>query len=230
MIISNTNEKKLSALASALKENIPIRDRKHHFRNYPSTFLGRDALEWLISSKNASSMAEAKQMGNILISAGYFHHVHDEHTLKDENLFYRFYEDEKDHSVKEKLKHEELSVPQQVALLELQLNEKNVELSSIYKRLQKNEDLLWDLKNSIIQANFFIGLFSYATSFMGLCLMYLMFNAYVFFSLFLLMSPFLFKTAVAISIMEVIYSYLGYDMSAKKKVVEKKILKPLEIG
>ena len=114
-----------------------------------------------------------------------------------------------------------------VALLELQLNEKNVELSSIYKRLEKNENMLWDLKNSIIQANFFIVIFSYAMSFMGLCLMYLMFNAYVFFSLFLLMSPFLFKTAIAISIMEVIYSYLGYDMSAKKKVVEKKILKTL---
>ena len=99
-------------------------------------------------------MAEAKQMGNILISAGYFHHVHDEHTLKDENLFYRFYEDEKDHSVKEKLKHEELSVPQQVALLELQLNEKNVELSSIYKRLQKNEDLLWDLKIQLFKLIF----------------------------------------------------------------------------
>eukprot|EP00944_MAST-04C_sp_MAST-4C-sp1_P000092 g92.t1 len=227
MIISNANERKLSALASALKENIPIKDRKHHFRNYPSTFLGRDALDWLICSKNASSIAEAKQLGNILISAGYFHHVHDEHTLKDENLFYRFYEDEKDYSGGQKLKNEDLSVPQQVALLELQLNEKNVELSSIYKRLEKNENMLWDLKNSIIQANFFIVIFSYAMSFMGLCLMYLMFNAYVFFSLFLLMSPFLFKTAIAISIMEVIYSYLGYDMSAKKKVVEKKILKTL---
>ena len=96
--------------------------------------------------------------------AGYFHHVHDEHTLKDENLFYRFYEDEKDYSGGQKLKNEDLSVPQQVALLELQLNEKNVELSSIYKRLEKNENMLWDLKNSIIQANFFIVIFFYAMS------------------------------------------------------------------
>ena len=49
-------------------------------------------------------------------------------------------------------------------------------------------------------------------------------NAYVLFSLFLLMSPFYLKTAIAISIMEVTL-YLGYDMSAKRKLW-KKILKP----
>ena len=37
MIISQDNEKKLSQLAEDLKENVTIKDRKHHFRNYPST-------------------------------------------------------------------------------------------------------------------------------------------------------------------------------------------------
>ena len=150
MIISNTNERKLSALASALKENIPIKDRKHHFRNYPSTFLGRDALDWLICSKNASSIAEAKQLGNILISAGYFHHVHDEHTLKDENLFYRFYEDEKDHSGGQKLKNEDFRTAAGCTV-ELQLNEKNSSL--LFTSVCRN-DLLWDLKIQLFKLIF----------------------------------------------------------------------------
>ena len=220
MIISQDNEKKLSQLAEDLKENVTIKDRKHHFRNYPSTFLGRDALAWLIESKSASTMAEAKQVGNILISAGYFHHVHDEHTLKDEFLFYRFYDDEKKDAKKKKGKEDkldDLSVPQQVALLELQLNEKNVELSSIYERLSKMEETIWSMKDSIIHANFFIKIFTYAISFMGLCLLYLLFNGYIFFIFLLIMAPFLFQTTIAISILSSVYNLLGYDLTKIKR-------------
>jgi hypothetical protein len=229
MIISQDNEKKLSALAESLKENITIKDRTHRFRTYPSTFLGRDALAWFIESKNASSMVEAKQLGNILISAGYFHHVHDEHTLKDDILYYRFYEDEKKGKKTGETK-DELSVTQQVALLELQLNEKNVELSSIYERLQRIEENNWSLKDSIIHANFFINIFTYAISVMGLCLLYLLFNGYIFFLFLLLMAPFVFKTTIAISILSTVYSYLGYDMTKKRATSNDKKTKIKTLG
>ncbi|MCG8366531.1 MAG: hypothetical protein MJA27_24755 [Pseudanabaenales cyanobacterium] len=37
---------------------------------------------------------EALRIGQLLVECGIIHHVTDEHSFKDEYLFYRFYEDE----------------------------------------------------------------------------------------------------------------------------------------
>ena len=84
----------LGPLAAALRQAVNIRDRTYHLRVYPNCFLGKDAISWLVSSGTTGSREEAAVIGSAMITAGYFHHVVDDHALKDQALFYRFYCDE----------------------------------------------------------------------------------------------------------------------------------------
>ncbi len=74
-------------------KGIDIRDRWDHFRLYRKCFIGYEAVQWLIKSQNISKQ-EALKLGQTLIEAKVFHHVHDEHDFEDDYLFYRFYLDE----------------------------------------------------------------------------------------------------------------------------------------
>ena len=84
----------VGSLAAALRKNVAIRDRVYHMKVYPNCFLGKDAITWLVKSGTAGSREEAAVIGSAMITAGYFHHVVDDHSLKDQSLFYRFYCDE----------------------------------------------------------------------------------------------------------------------------------------
>ena len=81
-------------LARRLRRNVKIRDRTYHGKVYKNCFLGKDAVSWLCSAGVCESREEAKVVGSAMITAGFFHHVVDDHVLKDLNLFYRFFEDE----------------------------------------------------------------------------------------------------------------------------------------
>ena len=72
---------------------LDIRDRRFGLRNYPKCFVGTEAVRWLVQTQKATH-DEAVRIGQILIECGVIHHVTDEHSFKDEYLFYRFYEDE----------------------------------------------------------------------------------------------------------------------------------------
>jgi len=60
---------------------------------YPSCFIGKDAVDWLL--KNVTELKtreDAIELGNLLMSLGLFRHVTREHAFKDQELFYAFEE------------------------------------------------------------------------------------------------------------------------------------------
>jgi hypothetical protein len=72
---------------------LKIQDRRYLLTNYRLCFVGSEAVQWMIETLQISE-AEALRLGQRLIDEKWFHHVVDEHSFKNENLFYRFYWDE----------------------------------------------------------------------------------------------------------------------------------------
>ena len=87
----------IGPLASLLRRGVAIRDRSYHGKIYFNCFLGKDAVTWLVESDACESREEACVLGSAMVTAGYFHHVVDDHVLKDGHLFYRFYQDEEEY-------------------------------------------------------------------------------------------------------------------------------------
>ncbi|MEM1254227.1 MAG: mechanosensitive ion channel domain-containing protein [Cyanobacteria bacterium P01_H01_bin.21] len=75
------------------EDGLDIQNRRFRLTVYASCFVGSEAVTWLAKTQNATREA-AVRIGQALVEQGIFHHVTDEHTFKDEYLFYRFYEDE----------------------------------------------------------------------------------------------------------------------------------------
>ncbi|XP_033645441.1 DEP domain-containing mTOR-interacting protein-like [Asterias rubens] len=67
-----------------------VKDRRHHLRMYPKSFIGNEAVDWLIKNIGVKDRPTATLMLNILQSHNVVHHVCDDHTFKDAYLFYRF--------------------------------------------------------------------------------------------------------------------------------------------
>lgn len=72
---------------------VEIKDRRHRMNLYPRSFVGSEAIEWLMQTQNCSR-EDAIDIGQLLVDRGIIHHVSDEHPFRDEYLFYRFYADE----------------------------------------------------------------------------------------------------------------------------------------
>lgn len=104
---SNTklNEVDLQELVTKVRSILTIKDRKHGIRRttYEKCFVGKEAVQAFIKEGIAVDDQDALNIGNILLEAGVFHHVLDEHTFKKENLFYRFASDEDHGQVSTKL-------------------------------------------------------------------------------------------------------------------------------
>ena len=73
---------------------IRIEDRRYKLRVYPRCFVGSEAVIWLMESLKLSH-ENAIRLGQRLVDEKWIHHVADDHSFKDEYLFYRFYWDEK---------------------------------------------------------------------------------------------------------------------------------------
>ena len=86
----------LEKLAARLRRTLDIGDRKYGFppKTYARCFVGNEAVRRLIEENIAADEADAVRIGNMLLSAGVFHHVQHAHTFKNEFLFYRFASDE----------------------------------------------------------------------------------------------------------------------------------------
>ncbi|WP_227500009.1 mechanosensitive ion channel domain-containing protein [Synechococcus sp. PCC 7335] len=70
-----------------------ISDRRFRLTHYRQCFVGSEAVTWIVRTQKATRK-EAVRLGQLLVERGVFHHVKDEHSFKDEYLFYRFYKDE----------------------------------------------------------------------------------------------------------------------------------------
>ena len=86
----------LEELTTRLQQVLDIRDRKYGFpsKTYPKCFVGSEAVVQLVKEGIAIDEEDAVRIGNMMLSAGVFHHVLDAHPFKNENLFYRFLSDE----------------------------------------------------------------------------------------------------------------------------------------
>ncbi|MDH3669965.1 MAG: FAD-containing oxidoreductase [Gammaproteobacteria bacterium] len=86
----------LTQLAERLKTILDIQDRKYGLppKTYEKCFVGSEAVEKLVVENIASDEEDAVRIGNMLLNAGVFHHVLDEHSFKNKRLFYRFVSDE----------------------------------------------------------------------------------------------------------------------------------------
>jgi hypothetical protein len=70
-----------------------IADRSYRGKSYPRSFLGAEAVEWLMRTCRLR-LGAAETVGQRLLDLGVFHHVVDEHGFMDESYFYRFRTDE----------------------------------------------------------------------------------------------------------------------------------------
>ena len=90
----------LQELAETVRSIFKIEDRTFGIRKtkFDQCFVGSEAVHQLIHEGIATDTQDALNIGNLLLSAGIFHHVLDEHAFKNEKLFYRFMADE-DHGM-----------------------------------------------------------------------------------------------------------------------------------
>jgi small-conductance mechanosensitive channel len=72
---------------------LSIADRRHRLTVYAKCFVGREAVSWMARSLGVTR-AEAVAIGRRLVERGTIHHVLDEHSFRDANLYYRFRIDE----------------------------------------------------------------------------------------------------------------------------------------
>ena len=78
-----------------LATGVPIGDRSYLGKTYPRSFVGSEAVEWLIR-RYRLTRGEAEAVGQSLVDLGVIHHVVDEHGFLDEGFYYRFRSDETD--------------------------------------------------------------------------------------------------------------------------------------
>jgi len=76
-------------------DGVAIADRSYLGKDYPRSFVGSEAVEWLMK-RHRLARGEAEAVGQSLIDLGVLHHVVDEHGFVDEGYYYRFRSDDRD--------------------------------------------------------------------------------------------------------------------------------------
>lgn len=82
----------LLKLAEAFERDVPVSNHLYHFMNYKNSFVGSEAVDYLVRSKLATDRKHAVFLGQRLLEDfSLFHHVTRSQQFKDsQNLFYRF--------------------------------------------------------------------------------------------------------------------------------------------
>ena len=73
------------------KGGLEIKNRRHHLKIYKQCFVGSEAVDWLVNHLNISRK-QAVVIGTKLVQKRVIYHVTNEHSFKDEYLFYCFYD------------------------------------------------------------------------------------------------------------------------------------------
>jgi len=92
--VKQLSDEELQLLVVEMRKLNLVKDRTYLLRKYPKCFVGSEVVIYLLSTPYVSNKEEAVILGQQLMDADLIHHVHDAHTFKDDNLFYRFREDE----------------------------------------------------------------------------------------------------------------------------------------
>ena len=97
-LLSQSRKHEVLAIAEglrlALHEEDIIKDRRYHLRNYPRCFVGREVVDWLLAKGEADTRQQAISIMHNLEEYNTIHHVVDDHSFKDEFLFFRFRRDD----------------------------------------------------------------------------------------------------------------------------------------
>jgi pyruvate/2-oxoglutarate dehydrogenase complex dihydrolipoamide dehydrogenase (E3) component len=84
----------LLELAEEFQAQIEIKDRKYRLKTYKDTFVGSEAVDYLVSSGKAATRTEAVSLGQVLqVNFHLFEHVTRDHDFADDGLFFRFLTD-----------------------------------------------------------------------------------------------------------------------------------------
>jgi hypothetical protein len=87
----------LSRIATDFRNHIHTKTNYYHFKRYKHTFIGSDAVCYLVDSSWAKTRKDAVILGQRLSNElNLFHHVTKDHAFKDDFLFYRFADDDDD--------------------------------------------------------------------------------------------------------------------------------------
>ena len=86
----------LEELTNHVKGILDIQDRTYGIppKKYAMCFVGSEAVETLVREGIANDETDALRIGNMMLSAGVFHHVQHAHPFENKKLFYRFASDE----------------------------------------------------------------------------------------------------------------------------------------
>jgi len=71
---------------------VSIKDRRYHLHLYPKSFVGKEAVDWLMAKASLKFRVEAVTIGQQLQKMGVIHPVRDGHEFADEMYLYSFSE------------------------------------------------------------------------------------------------------------------------------------------
>ena len=70
-------------------EGVSIQDRRYRFNTYPQSFVGSEAVAWMVHNRNITRES-AVRLGQLMIDRRIIRHVLDEHPFRDGFFFYCF--------------------------------------------------------------------------------------------------------------------------------------------
>ena len=74
----------LQSIGNQFRENVTVMTHRYHFKKYRKTFVGREAVDWLVKSKIVATRKDAVFLGQrMLEELNLFHHVNYYHQFKD---------------------------------------------------------------------------------------------------------------------------------------------------
>eukprot|EP00008_Paramoeba_atlantica_P009068 CAMPEP_0201478982 /NCGR_PEP_ID=MMETSP0151_2-20130828/3734_1 /ASSEMBLY_ACC=CAM_ASM_000257 /TAXON_ID=200890 /ORGANISM="Paramoeba atlantica, Strain 621/1 / CCAP 1560/9" /LENGTH=496 /DNA_ID=CAMNT_0047860273 /DNA_START=93 /DNA_END=1583 /DNA_ORIENTATION=+ len=90
---------KIAQEMKSSKGGVRVKARQYHLKTYKNVFVGKTAVSWFIEKGYAQDTQSALKLGNDMMEKHIFHHCKYDHSFKNEELFYRFLEDEKTKSL-----------------------------------------------------------------------------------------------------------------------------------
>lgn len=81
----------LAQVAIKFERSVVVKTHIYHLMIYANTFVGSDAVDFLVRSNIAGNRQHAVEIGNkMMMTFKLFRHVTDNHDFQDDRLFYRF--------------------------------------------------------------------------------------------------------------------------------------------
>jgi hypothetical protein len=88
---SKSSELSIEEQAKIFESGVNVGPNRYLLTSYPHTFVGSQAVDFMIQHGIANSRVAAVDLGRKMVTElGLFHHVTNEHDFRDDRLFYRF--------------------------------------------------------------------------------------------------------------------------------------------